>query len=89
MLREFRAAAASVVRGGDPEVSPAVGRLLEIVAELDAALEMGLAVTMNDLTTVEFRGLVILREERSRAAEMQRGVAEAAAKVRQAPRGTF
>lgn len=82
MIQEFRSAAASIVRGGEPEIDPGVLEFVRSVFDLDAALEMGFTITLSDVTPIEFRALLVLRQERAKYKEWQRGMEEAKAKSR-------
>jgi hypothetical protein len=83
VIGAFREAASSIVRGGEPEIAPGVSEFVRNVFDLDAALAMGFTLTLSDVTPLEFRALLVLREERARAEELQRGMEEAKAKWRQ------
>jgi hypothetical protein len=89
VIREFRAAAASIVRGGEPELEPGVSEFVRNVFDLDAALEMGFTITLAEVTPIEFRALLVLREERARYQESQRLMAEAKARSQQMSRNGF
>lgn len=77
MMREFREVAAALVRGGEVVPPAGLADFVQNVLDLDAALEMGITVTLDDITPLEFRGLLVLREERARAVEAKRGMEEA------------
>jgi len=83
VIGAFREAAASMVRGGEPEIAPGLSEFVRNVFDLDAALAMGFTLTLADVTPLEFRALLVLREERARAEEWQRGIEEAKARQRQ------
>ena len=89
MLAEFREAAASLVRGGNPEIDQRLVHFVQNVLDLDTALEMGFTVTMADVSLLEFRALAILREERALAAQSKQQMAEHSAKARQLAASTF
>lgn len=89
MLAEFREAAASIVRGGSPEVDQRLVHFIQNVLDLEAALEMGFTVTLNEVNVLEFRALGILREERALASEAKQQMAENAAKARHLTRNNF
>ncbi len=87
MLRAFRAAASVAVRGGEPEMEPDVAEFAAAIFDLDAALTVGFTVTLGEVSVLEFRALLILREERDRAAETQRQMEAAKQKALQHSRG--
>lgn len=76
MMREFRAAAAALVRGGEVVPPEGLSGFMQNVIDLDAALEMGFTVTLAEVTTLEFRALAVLREERAKAVEANRRMEE-------------
>lgn len=84
MIRAFRDAAASIVRGGEPELEPGVSEFVRNVFDLDAALEMGFTITLGEVTPLEFRALLVLREERARYQKWQRRMEESKAKAQRA-----
>lgn len=79
MMREFREAAATLVRGGEVSPDRALADFIQNVVDLDAALEMGFTVTLDDVNALEFRALVILRDERAKAVETKRRMEAASA----------
>lgn len=83
MMRQFREAVRSIVRGGEPELHPGLKEFVVSVFDLDAALEMGFTVTLSEVTPLEFRALLVLREERARYQEQQRAMEEQKRKSRQ------
>lgn len=83
MISEFRVAAASIVRGGRPELDPSLAKFVEVVLELDAALQLGFTVTLADVTPMEFQALIVLREQRAIAEQSKQQMEAAAAKMRQ------
>lgn len=89
MLAEFKEAAASIVRGGSPEIDQRLVCFIQNVLDLEAALEMGFTITLDDVNVLEFRALGILREERALAVQAKQQMAEHAAKARQLAGNTF
>lgn len=87
MLAEFREAARAIMRGGEPELAGGVAEFVRIIFDLDAALEMGFTVTLSDVTPIEFRALMVLREERSKAQEEKRSMSEMTARAQANSRG--
>jgi hypothetical protein len=83
VIREFRAAAVSIIRGGSPGIDHGISAFVRNVFDLEAALQMGFTVTLSDVTPIEFRALLVLREERARHQEWERRMEEAKSKSRQ------
>jgi len=82
MIGAFREAARSIVRGGEPELGAGLREFVMCVFDLDAALEMGFTITLAEVTPLEFRGLMVVREERARYQEQQRAMEEQKGKMR-------
>jgi len=87
MMREFREAVAEILRSQQPELPPALSEFIRITFELEVALELGFTVTLAEVSPLEFRALVILREERGKFEEEERRIAEAQASLKN--RGSY
>ena len=73
----------------DPDSVPShAAEWLRHIAELDAALQIGIAITLSDLTCLEFSAIRILREEQAEH-ESQEARREAASRSHPPKQSTF
>jgi hypothetical protein len=86
-MRGFREAAASIVRGGSPELPLGLAEFVRSVLDLDAALQLGFTVTLADVTPLEFKALIVLREQRAVADQARQQMAASVAAKQRAPQG--
>ncbi len=83
-MAEFREAAASIVRGGTPELRADMAQFVRAVFDLEQALQLGITVTMDEITELEFRALIVVREQRAVAEQQAQAMAAARERAMQA-----